>query len=506
MNTKRIALMTWHHTENYGTALQAYALKTIVEELNCTVDLIEYRRSYDGPPRVRPVSRILKEKLCGFFHRRTQSARDMYSFNPHTFLDFWESFFSYTPPCASNQDFEKLCGSYHGFICGSDQIWGPEWFDSRYFLDFVAEPSRKIAYAPSFGVSQLEDAAAARSIGCLICDFAALSVREKSGCAIAERITGRKDVRHVLDPVLLLDAQRWRALADERVRLPAERYMFIFFLKNNADYFCAAIEKAGKLGLIPIVMHSTQSEDNSFANLDGPIPRELLAYIRSAAYVCTDSFHMTVLSVLFNVPFQVFQKYGAYEANEKNGRILDLLERLSIQGHIYRKGLFFDDAIDYKYVNRTLEQLRAESIAFLRQAIEQLPDNLESQGTMERECAHENNCRGELSRGFLRRWNGEGGPLERRLMDKMRPWNFALEDKCYRCCFFRPDESCANLKKPLFYDDLIADLEDERISIWRIYRQYYFSFALLHKLGNLRKRSSGRNVFRELTTNWNRRS
>ena len=38
---KKIALMTWHHAENYGTAYQAYALKTLIEQQGYKVDLID---------------------------------------------------------------------------------------------------------------------------------------------------------------------------------------------------------------------------------------------------------------------------------------------------------------------------------------------------------------------------------------------------------------------------------------------------------------------------------
>ena len=46
---KKIALMTWHHAENYGTAYQAYALKTLIEQQGYKVDLIDYHRLNSAP-------------------------------------------------------------------------------------------------------------------------------------------------------------------------------------------------------------------------------------------------------------------------------------------------------------------------------------------------------------------------------------------------------------------------------------------------------------------------
>ena len=74
---------------------------------------------------------------------------------------------------------QELNNIYNGFVCGSDQIWGPRWFDSHYFLDFVADSKRKIAYAPSIGVTELSSFQAAWSMKKLISKIKYLSVREK---------------------------------------------------------------------------------------------------------------------------------------------------------------------------------------------------------------------------------------------------------------------------------------------------------------------------------------
>ena len=45
---------------------------------------------------------------------------------------------------------------YDTYICGSDQIWNPEYFQNSYMLDYVREHNiKKISYASSLGVSAL---------------------------------------------------------------------------------------------------------------------------------------------------------------------------------------------------------------------------------------------------------------------------------------------------------------------------------------------------------------
>ena len=73
------------------------------------------------------------------------------------FIITYERYFSYSIHCEYNDDFEKINQIYDCFVCGSDQIWGPEWLDGRFYLDFVEGKERKIAYAASFGVQTIND-------------------------------------------------------------------------------------------------------------------------------------------------------------------------------------------------------------------------------------------------------------------------------------------------------------------------------------------------------------
>lgn len=65
-------------------------------------------------------------------------------------------------------------------MCGSDQIWSPRFLDPRYFLDFVAQSQKKVAYAPSFGCERIDDESKVKRIVSLLREFGSISVREKS--------------------------------------------------------------------------------------------------------------------------------------------------------------------------------------------------------------------------------------------------------------------------------------------------------------------------------------
>ena len=85
---------------------------------------------------------------------------------------------AYTEKCNDETDLFLLNDQYDKFICGSDQIWAPTVFDKNYFLDFVSNDSKKIAYAPSIGLSSIDNKYVRENMGKLINKFECLSIRE----------------------------------------------------------------------------------------------------------------------------------------------------------------------------------------------------------------------------------------------------------------------------------------------------------------------------------------
>ena len=134
----------------------------------------------------------------------------------------------------------RLNSKYDKFVCGSDQIWSPNLFDENYFLKFVDNPDKKIAYAPSFGVNEIVDDELKINIGDLVKDIGSLSIREDVGVNIIKDIANR-DAKVVLDPTLLLEKEIWKAADLLRGNLDASEYksvvLGLIFLKYISDRF-----------------------------------------------------------------------------------------------------------------------------------------------------------------------------------------------------------------------------------------------------------------------------
>lgn len=468
---KRIALMTWHHAENYGTAYQAYALKSLIEDSGAKVDLVLYSRKGQALGK-----RSVFSLFIGFMQRLkslcSRSKYNVFEFKDDTFKEYYNKNFNYTYPCESNQEFERLNSIYDGYVCGSDQIWGPEWFDGRYFLDFVHNPNRLIAYAPSIGVSEAPKGVIYNRMKTLIERFPNISIREATGCKVVSQMLENKPVLNVLDPVLMLPADIWSKL-EEPTLLPQKSYCFIFFLANNHYNIKKAMEFAKSKGLEPCVFHCTQTEDTPFANTPEQTPGQLLTFIRNAEYVCTDSFHFTVLSLIYKRNFTTFRKFSSNYGVSKNNRITDLLSRFGLQDREYEVSNQIGSYIDYDTVDRKITVLRQQSLSYLYNAIDNLPPLIDESEQLK--CWSVDKCNGCQSKALTERSCKEKG-IKLKLMNIMGLYPFMLEEKCYRCNKYH-HSSNPDGRKPLFYEDLQHDLYSNK-NIYSIFKEYYLAFYI----------------------------
>lgn len=467
---KKIGLMTWHHAENYGTAFQAYALKTLIEQQGYKVDLINYRRLNSAPISVPNIRLLILSQIRYLLKRIFKRKKKEFNFKKETFNDFYDSKFTYTHECKYNQDFEKLNSEYDGFVCGSDQIWGPNWFDGRYFLDFVKNPNKLIAYAPSIGVASITNSEVKYLMKGQISRFPNLSIREKNGCELIAELIDRKDIINALDPVIMLNSSDWEKL-EEPFELK-DKYALIFFLANNNENISISIKNAIAKGLKPVVLHCTQTDDTKFSNTDELSPCQLLSCIHGADYIYTDSFHIAVLSIVYHRQFITFQKQMSGNGKSQYKRITDLLTRLNIDGGIFRGRDSFDQIINYSNVEPLLSTQRSESLNYLMKSLDSLPG---SDDSILNCCCKVDSCEGECTNDFEKYINGIESKSKR---DFMISCQFSLKSKCYRCEKLNYS-LLDNGRQPLFYRSLQNDLKS---SDHDVYRKYYKNFYILSNL------------------------
>lgn len=366
---KKVGILTYAYN-NYGGCLQAYALQAYLKTFPglevCNIDLFTPERIrkerifYTNEPNVAVHAATLLLTLLRYSGLRRRHQR---------IQRFKERYLS-LKVCQSYEEIAALLGEMDVLVSGSDQVFNPVYPTRRiFYLDFPHEGIRKVAYAPSFGISYFSSETE-REIAPWVRDFDALSCREWEGAEFLSRITGH-DVPVLADPSLLLTSEEWAKVAVSP--LIDGEYIFVYDLNGGRELIDIALKIKKRTGL-PIVCQTQKVR--KFYPIDRQIydsgPAEFLGWIRHAAYVVTDSFHGTLFSALFQ---RRFHTYVAYPRTAS--RIGNLLSMLGCEDRIVphdRTDEFrFDDTpmnIDHKrlspLIGRSKDFIEQNIVAFDR--------------------------------------------------------------------------------------------------------------------------------------------
>lgn len=364
---KAVGIMTWYTYRNYGTVLQAVALNNAISNMGYKAFDIAYDPEVKNGQRKRKLGSRVFNRVRGLIPLAAEGRE-------RAFDCFIRENLPITSPVRTDEDFLKLNEQFEGFVCGSDQIWSPRCFDSRYYLDFVTIPEKKVAYGPSFGCDAIEDLKAREDIAGLLSSFYHLSVREESGVRVVESITGRKPVM-VLDPTLLLSSSQWTSIT-KPYDTPSRPYCLFYFLgsakcNENAARKIAA-ERGMEVCIIPVLQRHRYSKGCIGTDIG---PNEFLMLIQDADLIMTDSFHGMVFSALFNKEFVAFERFDPHSADSQNTRIYNLLKLLGCREALLSReqigagGLPTGQLLDYERINERIVQERVKSREYLREAL-----------------------------------------------------------------------------------------------------------------------------------------
>lgn len=353
---KKIATITFHWATNYGAVLQSFALQQYLQKCGFETEIIDYvpfrvqLLTYFTWLRQRKYSEFKKEKLIKEFRKKELRLSEK--------------------KYGSSRALKTGSFGYAYMIAGSDQIWNKNFtlnLDGKqnlsYFLDFANEKTVKLAYAVSFGATYMPDA----YYDCVkpyANTFQAISVREQTAIPIVEQMGRKAEV--VCDPTLLLDKTDYE-------RLIAKKYypcgkVFCYILHENQS---TAQKIAREVKEIYGEKDDCLIQDDMYA---------WLYKIKNSEIVVTNSFHGTMLALIFNTPFIVVPVEG-FDMNDRVKTILDVVHlenRIvsSPEGNILRS--LCSEKIDWTQVNQLMAEYSRTGKDFLssnlgRDAIVSLP-------------------------------------------------------------------------------------------------------------------------------------
>lgn len=372
----KIGIISPFDEPNYGTVLQAYALQ---KKLNDNGVYSEYLRlNYSTIPLWKVIiAQVVSFFKHAIFNQLAKNAIDDYSFfsTKHfkPIIKGYKAFVNkrvihskrvYTPSSL------YISSNYNCFLIGSDQTWSEARCSIKhpYYLSDVPINSKKYAYAPSIGTTDISPQYLKKLL-CGIKDFDLLSCREKCNSELLTKQLGRT-VNHVVDPTLLLGPEEWNEIAAMNY-LPPQNYVLCYIL-GEKDVVSEFAEQLGKVNKVPVYYIVTRPKYINKEHTLYPTPEEFLSLIRDAAYVVTDSFHGTIFSVNYGASFYSFSKREGDINNVDNARIVEFLSLIHLDNRFINDSAINNitfTPIDYSSVRPILRSLKDKSLNYISDII-----------------------------------------------------------------------------------------------------------------------------------------
>lgn len=366
----KVAFITRHTPSNYGSVLQAYATQRAIEGLGHEAVCINYIRTDELPENqtktLLSVSRWNKNVATRLLYSVTQ--KPVFDAARKRFDRYRKNMLTLTDECWNTpEELAQNLPKADVYMTGSDQVWntvGTGVIDPAYFLSFVPDGKKKIAYAGCFGTKTVRDEDR-DNIAKWLKHYDHITIREKSGVELAQSLGVHAE--QVLDPTFLMSPKDWLGILPKKEK--TESYVLVYQLHPNKEFQTYAKEfaKRKKMRLIrvhPYFHHIFKPGKFVFC----PPVEEFLWYIKNADYFLTDSFHGTSFAIGLNTQFVDVLPNVYSERNRSILATAGLDDRILMS---YDDFKIADKPIDFTAVNRKINAERTRSAEILRKIIEE---------------------------------------------------------------------------------------------------------------------------------------
>ena len=371
---KIVGILSMQRVINYGSFLQAYALKQLLLQNGADeVYFIDIEKGRELPgfeysknqSKWHKLKRLLQIIFTGLLFQKIRDRK----FTKRLKKSIEDCFPILELDKPAPKEFDLVViGSDEVFNCCQPAPWG-------YTLQLygrVLNAKKVISYAGSFGhtrYEQLVQLGIDKEIGETMKTMAAISVRDQNSYDIVEKLTGIKAEIH-LDPVLIYGYEK--EIAERKVSYP-EKYMVVYSyqgrIKDRREIKeITSFAKEQKLKLISIFCRYDWCDEAIIP----ATPFDVLGWFKGAEYVVTDTFHGTIFSVITGRRFvTLVRKSGRVTNGEK---VSSLLRQLRLEERCVgedKKALNSKLAgdVDWQRVDKALAECRKLCQMYLSDAI-----------------------------------------------------------------------------------------------------------------------------------------
>ena len=370
----KVAIMSMQRIINYGSFMQAFALKNIVESLGHEVFFVDFHPGLTVENR-----ESIKEVFNFYLNNLKTIIKNNRLFKKVVLRSSTERLPAKTnefKECYKLLGFDEKCKySYKAdvLIIGSDEVFNclqanPRVGYSKDLFGHKARAEKVISYAASFGsttLDGLEKYNIKDQITHMLKRFNNISVRDNNSEFIIRQLCGTSPYIH-LDPVLVgnIENMPWK-------KIKRRGFVAVYGYKNRFTLEEAeSIQQFAKSrGLKTLAIAEEQSfcDENIVCR-----PDEMISYIEMADYVITDTFHGSIFSVIYHKQFVAFcrRKDNCDNQSTNEEKLTDLFDRLNLRERLIENPkeieIIIDNAIDYDSVDAIRKNERERTLKYLK--------------------------------------------------------------------------------------------------------------------------------------------
>lgn len=350
---QKVAILTQPLHTNYGGTLQAYALQKTIKDMGVDVVTLNYQwKTRNGFRFILAVikNHLLNRKEKFPFLPKEQILREQ---NHRKFI---EKNIVTSKVIFSEDELLRHFKeeNYDSVVVGSDQVWRVEYSPNidNFFLNFLDDSIRKIAYAASFGLDTWQfTPEKTAQIKNWLEKFDVVSVREDSASVLCKEFLDIQ-AEHVLDPTLLLTKEHYTKLIEDIPVMEKGVFTYILDKSREKDQIVNLVSDKFKLKTFtkqPIKNNKTELFITNEQEYVYPKIEEWISAFRDASFIVTDSFHGMVFSIIFNKPF-----IAVANKERGNSRFISLLSWLDLE---YRLVNTIEEITDKHFITPEFDRI-----------------------------------------------------------------------------------------------------------------------------------------------------
>lgn len=374
----KVGIMSMQRIRNYGSFLQVYGLKKMIENLGHTVEFVDYKveptvNIKNVQVKKRPIAYRIVRKICTVIRRNTKKEKNYIAMQRQRFRAYSEYNDKILPLLGINEK-KNYRPSLDVLVIGSDEVFNclQENEDVGYSRELFGKDNnadKLISYAASFGntsLERLEKYGVKSEVAALLERFDAISVRDSNSGKIVEKLTTKEPHFH-LDPVLVSD------YSNEEVKEINEKDYIIVYaysgrLTSKEQKAIKSFAKKENKKLISI-----QGTHKCCDKYVSGTPFEILAYFKNADYIITDTFHGSIFSIINEKPFVAMIRKTEGDSYGNEEKMSDLLTRLGLNDRIITDfsnlEKMLKEKINYEEVNKIRNSEREKTLEYLAEQL-----------------------------------------------------------------------------------------------------------------------------------------